>query len=86
MQANEIFCIQHLGSCHLISAMGVLKYLRTKPTACQLTLDYLPHNTCRSSANELHTNQRLEGTQEGNNKSGHPIGEYIVIGEFAKTM
>ena len=82
MQTNEIFCIQHLGSRHLISAMGVLKYLRTKPTACQLTLDYLPHNTCRSSANELHTDQRLEG----NNKSGHPIGEYIVTGEFAKTM
>lgn len=66
--------------------MGVLKYLRSKPTALQLTLEYLPRNTCLSSASELYTDRRTGGTQQGNNKSGHPIGEFIVTGEFAKAM
>lgn len=73
------------GSRHFISAMRIFKYLRIKSIALQLNLD-LPQNSSFPSANELHTDRRMEGTQEATNKSGRPIGEYVIIGEFAQTM
>lgn len=75
-----------LESYYLISTIGVFQYLRTKPTALQLTLKDFPENTSFSSVNELYTDRRMEGTQEATNKSVHPFREYVVIEEFAKTM
>lgn len=84
MQINDIFLF-NMGSHHFISAMGVFKYLRIKSIALQLNLD-LPQNSSFPCANELHTDRRMEGTQEATSKSGHPIGEYIIIGGFTLTM
>lgn len=70
----------------MISAEGIFKYLKTKLIALQLTLENLHQNTSLMSTNEFHTDRRLEGTQEVTNKSGHPIGECIVIGGFTKTV
>lgn len=70
-----------MGSHHFINAVGLLKYLRIKSIALQLNLD-LPQNSSFPSANELHTDRRMEGTQEATSKSGRTIGEYIIIGGF----
>lgn len=61
--------------------MGIFKYLRTKFIALQLTLENLPQNPSLSSTNELHAHRRMKDPQEATNKSGHPIGEYIVTGD-----
>ena len=66
--------------------MRVFKCLRKKFAVWQLTLENLPQNTFLSSANELHTDRRMESTQEATNKPGHLIGEYRVTGGFPKTM
>lgn len=87
MQINDIV-LCNMGSHHFISAMGVFKYLRIKSIALQLNLDLLKIHLFPSfpSADKLHTDRRMEGTQEATSKSGRPFGEYIIIGGFSLTV